>query len=357
MKVLIIASLIDRSETFLFRMLRESGIYLEFIGHPSDPVCESFQSEGMSVTRLPFKSRVDLGAVRMIRNKLKGGNFDIIHAFTNRCLSNALLASRGIPVKHIGYRGTIGHLSRWDPASWLTYLNPRVDRIVCVSDAVRQYLLSMRIPPSRLATIYKGHDVSWYGDGEPPSLSEFGIPSEAFIVGFTGDMRPVKGVDVLIQSALHLREFPKIHFLLIGQVRDRKIEKLAREEKIRDMIHFTGFRKDAPALMRAANVFVMPSIGREGLPRGVIEAMSQRVPAIVSDVGGMPELVKDNECGLVVPPGDPEALANAIRFFAEDPARAKEFGDRAYERIKNHFNIQTTIKETIELYKEVISNQ
>lgn len=356
MKVLTLVDVTDRSEIFLHKSLKEAGVDLEIVCSPSAHAYDSFPQMGIPVTRLSLKSRIDLSGIRTITEKLRNGYFDIAHAATNRTLSNVLLASRGTPIKHIAYRGTIGHLSRLDPASWLVYLNPRVDKIVCVSNAVREYLLSLNIPPSRLVTIYKGHDISWYTGHKAPELSKFGIPPDAFIVGFTGSMRPVKGVDVLIQSALHLPEHLKIHFLLVGEVHDRKIEKLARNKKIRHMIHLAGFREDAPALAGACNVFVMPSIHREGLPRAVIEAMAQGVPAIATNVGGMPELVVDQENGLIVPPRDPQALARAVLYFAEDPSRCRVFGKHAQERIRTHFNIQTTIKQTIQLYEEVLND-
>jgi glycosyltransferase involved in cell wall biosynthesis len=214
----------------------------------------------------------------------------------------------------------------------------------------------MRLPPSRLTTIHKGHDVDWYSPGQPGDLEEFGVPEGSFVVGFSGNMRPVKGIDVLIRSALLLPP-GNIHFLLVGEVRDRRIERLARDAGLPDRMHFTGFRKDASALMGACSLFVMPSVEREGLPRALIEAMSQALPVVVTDVGGMPEVVVDKENGLIVPPRDPESLARAIESFAGDPERCVEFGRRARERIISHFNINATIERTMALYEDVLAKK
>ena len=357
MHVLVVTSCSDRSQIALYNGLVKAGIDIDLVCDPAAPEQQALSDAGISVSQLIIRHRLDFHAVRNIRKKLNKKNYDMIYAPENKTLSVSLLASQDVNVKHIAYRGTIGHLSRWDPASWLTYFNPRIDRIICVSDAVRQYLLSMHLPPSRLVTIYKGHDVSWYAGSKSPSLSsEFGIPCDAFVVGFVGNMRPVKGVDILIQSAFHLPEHLEIHFLLVGEVRDRKIKRLASDKRICDRIHFAGFRKDAPALTGACNVFVMPSIAREGLPRAVIEAMSQDVPVIVSNVGGMPEIVDDHNNGLIVPPRDPEALARAIMYFAEDPSRCRLFGEQARKKIETHFSIEMTIKQTTELYREVLGH-
>jgi glycosyltransferase involved in cell wall biosynthesis len=352
MKVLLLCNITDRSELFLHREIINAGIKLDIICNPNAKAYDSFEEQGVEVTRIAMKSRIDFNGIRVIKEKILSNRYDIIHSVTNRTLSNALLASKGMPVKHIAYRGTIGHVSRWDPASWLTYLNPRVNRIVCVSEAVRRFLLSLKIQQERLITIYKGHDVKWYDNGRKKDLSEFGIPENAFVVGFAGDMRPVKGVDILLRSAFLIPKSKNIHFLLAGNIRDKRIHKLAQNPEIRNMVHIPGYRQDAAELMGACHVFIMPSIRREGLPRGVIEAMSQQVPAIVSNVGGMPELVVHEENGLIVPPKDPDKLAAGIMYFAEKPERCDTFGEKARARIKSHFNIETTVKQTLKLYEE-----
>ena len=91
-------------------------------------------------------------------------------------------------------------------------------------------------------------------------------------------------------------------------------------------------------------MFVMPSVDREGLPRAVIEAMAQSVPAIVTRVGGMPELVEDRVSGLVVPPRDPAALATAIVSLAMNGTRRAHYGAAARARIESHFSITRTVE-------------
>jgi glycosyltransferase involved in cell wall biosynthesis len=107
--------------------------------------------------------------------------------------------------------------------------------------------------------------------------------------------------------------------------------------------------------MAACDVFVLPSLRREGLPRAVIEAMAYRTPPIVTNCGGSPELVEDGVSGLVVPPGDDGAIANAVRKLAADPAVREDMGKAARERIRLHFNIENTIRKTLKLYQAVLA--
>jgi len=354
LRILVAHTRFDRSETEMCRGFVRLGVEVDAVCEPGWKGGAALVQSGVAVAELSIRHRLDLRAAHRLRKLLRARRPDIVYAPLNSTLSVSLIATRGLGIKVIGYRGTIGHLSHWDPAAWLTYLHPRLDRIVCVSKAVERYLTDVRIPVECLRTIYKGHRVSWYESDQSVSLSEFGVPDAAFVVGFTGNMRPVKGVDVLLRSIEHLPADLNAHFLLVGDVRDKRIPNIASGEGIRQKVHFAGFRSDAAAIAGACDVFVMPSVEREGLPRAVIEAMAQSVPPIVTNVGGMPELVVDRECGLVVPPRDPEALADAIVMLARNPGVRREYGRRARDRIQTHFNIEQTIEQMLACFNEVL---
>lgn len=357
MNILVINPFNDRSEVALYLGLAEAGIKMEVTCDRTARECKTLMDAGITVSEMPIRHRLDLTAACRLRKKLRQSDYDIIYTTLNKCLSVALLASIGLDIINIAYRGTIGHLNRLDPASWLTYLNPGISKIVCVSEAVRQYLLSLKLPESKLVTIYKGHDPSWYSEMKHPKLSEFDIPDNAFTICFTGNMRPVKGVDVLIESLHHLPKKHNFHLLLVGDVQDQKILELASNPHVRSRIHFTGIRHDAPAIAAACDIFVMPSISREGLPRSVIEAMALGKPTIVTSVGGMPELVVNNESGIVIPPCNPSALAKAISDLADNREKRLMLGQNARNRISTDFNIETTISKMLQLFRDAANTR
>lgn len=351
----VVASSLDRTEVALFKGLSERGHIVSLTCHPDAPRREAIDASGLPVKYLAIRHRLDVRAARVLRCQLTPSPPHILYAPTNRTLSVSLMATRGLTrPKVIGYRGTIGHIRRIDPASWLTYLHPRLAHIVSVSEAVRQYLVhKIKLAPDHVTTIHKGHDVAWYDTPVRIDRHELGVPAGAVAVGFAGNMRPVKGVDVLIQALVHADGHPEIHLVLAGEVRDPRVRALAEASPYRERIHLLGYRTDAPAIMRACDLFCMPSVEREGLPRAVIEAMSQRVPPVVSDVGGMPELVEDGVSGLVVPPRDPHALGHALRVLADDGDRRRRMGDAARERINTEFHISRTLQRTEALYRSV----
>lgn len=343
----------DRVELNLASAIRRSGIDLYAIDNPDSPAIEWCQSHGIAHMDHEFHNRFDREAIHIYRTLLHDHPFNIIHALTNRALSTALLATRRMnhPPNIIGYRGTMGHIHRWDPASRLSYLNSRVDAIVCVSDAVRNYLRDLGIPNSRLEVIWKGHDPAWYTSAPRADLDAFGIPPDAIPVAFVGNIRPVKGVDVLLDAFQGIAPTEKIHLLLFGEIRDPHIQK--QVDRL-PHVHFLGFRPDAATLVGACDIAVMPSIDREGLPKAVLEAMAQGLPAVVTDVGGMPELVEHGISGLVVPPCDAIALRTALLALARDPARRHRMGAAARDRINGPFHFRHTVAKTIALYRRLL---
>jgi glycosyltransferase involved in cell wall biosynthesis len=343
--LLVVAQQYDKSEHAICIGLAGCGFTITMLCDPSAHGQDMLQANGIQVESFKVKHRLDLSAMRRLRQTLQSLRPDVIYAPTNSTLSVTLLAARGLKIPVIAYRGTSGHLSRFDPASWLTYLNPSLDMIVCVSNAVRSYLRSMGVAEKKLVTIYKGHDPDWYSRLHVPDRSTFNIPAEAVIVGFVGNMRPVKGVPVLLRAFALLPEDLHVHLLIAGEIRDPEINRLMKTMPGQDRIHFTGYCRNGAEIAGACDIFVMPSLTREGLPRAVIEAMAQKVPPIVSNVGGMPELIEDNISGLVVPPGDPGALASAIARLARDPALRLSIGGQARQRIASSFNISETVKK------------
>jgi glycosyltransferase involved in cell wall biosynthesis len=245
--------------------------------------------------------------------------------------------------------------------SWLRYLNPRIDRIVCVCDAIRQYFLSMkpaflRMPPDRPVTIYKGHRLEWYSD-KPIDLSSVGVPKDAFTICCTANYRPRKGIEYLVEAMSLIREDINAHLLLIGNMESKRLDRLVDRSDVRDRIHRVGFRADAPAITAACNIACLPSIKREGLARSLIEAMAYGIPPVVSDCGGNPELVVDGESGIVVPVRDSSALARAFEKLLDDPSIRHRFGEAARQRIATQFRSDDTISRTIDLYRQLVPNQ
>jgi glycosyltransferase involved in cell wall biosynthesis len=355
MRILALATTLDRPEAAIFAGLHRMGTYVHVVGTPSAEHRATLEEAGVPITQFSFRNRLDIGGMLLLRRLTRTLSIDVVYALSNRALSAAVIALWNRPVKIAAYRGTVGHISWFDPSCWVTYLNPRVSKILCVSKAVEEYLASVGIPRERTTTIYKGHDIEWYRS-TPPERSEFGIPKDAFVVGCTAVMRAVKGIDDLVNAVALLRsKLPNLHLLLIGSIKDPDIKHHIEQFPEPDRIHLTGFRDDATRLATLADVVVMASKNREGFPKSVIEAMSQGVPAIVTAVGGMPELVDHGNAGLMVAPMEPSSIADAISLLHNDPELRVRLGKAAQERIATAFNINHTTAKMHAVFAELTS--
>lgn len=340
MRLLVIAAVSDRSEVALYKGLAEQGVSVEMFCDPRERKQEELQASGINLTELPVRHRLDFSAVRAIREKVLACGIDVIYTPFNRGLSTALFATRDLSVSIVTYRGTLGNLSNYSPASRLTHLHPRVSKIICNCEGVRSYLRSLDVSDDKLEVVYKGHSPSWYEGARAANRARFSVPENAFLVGCIANIRPLKGVDVLLQAAYELQSTTDIHYLLVGDNRDKRIVPLIKKLGLEERVHMCGFRPDVLPLIKACDLTVMPSTIREGFPRAVIEAMTMKKAAVVTDVGGMPEMVVDGVTGKIVKAGSVRALQAAIADYALRPNECEAAGKNAYRYVCRKFSFQ-----------------
>lgn len=362
-RVLCITDRSDLPETELFIRLRRAGVDIEVACNPTGMYFERLNASGIPIHELVIPSRFSIKSIRRIRNLLNQRHYDILYCFNNKAVANTLPAAKGKNCHIITYRGIVGNLSFFSPASWTTHLNPRVRRIICVCNAIRDHLLAMRVLGMRISeekvvTIYKGHDLEWYQDKPADLRAEFNIPENAFVVCFAGRNRSRKGIQYLLEAAHYLPAEAQIHFLLLGRLTDDKsLQKSIAQCPRPYLIHLAGFRNDAPSIFAACDTFIMPSTEREGLSRAVIEAMGYSTPPIVTAVGGLSELVVNGKSGLVIPPMNSRAIGEAILRLYENHEEKKHMGENARERIRDTFNIDRTVEQTRAVFENLINKK
>lgn len=350
----------DPAETGSFIEMHKRGVDITVITWPDTVNYRSLVAAGVTTIPYVLKGKISLPCIRFIRAELKRKPYDILHMLDKRATMNGLLASRGMDIKLVAYRGIVGNLSYFDPLSWLYLLNPRIDKIICVCEAIRQYLLGLGMPGIRIrrdvpVTIHKGHNADWY---TPPfeDLAQFGIPEDAFVVACTARGVPRKGVPVLLDAIDGLPPGLNIHFLLAGTRMDNPLhKKLAAKNHYAANIHLFGFLKRMPWILPNCHVTVLPSLRREGLPRAIIEAMIGGAVPIVTNSGGNPELVVHEKSGFIVEPGDAESIRERILQLYEDRELHARMSDAARERIRNDFRVEDTAAKTVALYNEMLA--
>jgi L-malate glycosyltransferase len=362
MKVLVITNLgmgssVTLPERKLFQGLKSKGVEITVLTQPPFDLADK-ELNGIKVVTQAISKKLDLEAIRRIRNLLKNEEFDILHCMYGKAITNGLIASRGLNVKTVGYLGSLS--CYWhDPFSWMTFLNPGLDKLICVSDGVKNHVLKQIQAGSadKVVRIYKGSDPEWFKDVIPVNRNELGIPGDAFVVCCVANIRKTKGVKWLINAANYLPENLPIRFLLVGhKTNSPAIRKMISKTKYPVNFITTGHSQIPASYMSICDLYIQPSIC-EGFPKTVVEAMCLGKPVVVTDRGGAKELVKEGVTGYVVSPGSPQAIAEILVKCFKNRDLLPEMGRKGMERIRNEFNHLVTVEETYKLYLELTAEK
>jgi glycosyltransferase involved in cell wall biosynthesis len=226
---------------------------------------------------------------------------------------------------------------------------PWTDRIITLSDEeARDHLRRGIGTPGQFVTIPSGVDLDAVTAAPPRRL----VPGGP-VVAAVARLVPVKGLHHLIEAApLILRRCPETRFLLIGDGEMRQVLEMdVRGRGLEDRVLLTGFRADVPAVMAGADLIVLPSIN-EGMGRVLVMAMALGKPIVATRVGGIAELLGDGESGCLVPPCDPNALAEAICFLLQNPSRARVLGEAGRRRAPC-YSATAMLEALAKLYREI----
>ena len=358
-RVLCINGESDPAETGSFIEMHRMGIDITVITWPGTVNHDALVAAGVPVIPYVLRWKLSLPCIRFIRAELKRQQYDVLHMLDKRATMNGLMASIGIDLKLVAYRGIIGNIAYWSPQSWLYLLNPRLDRIICVCDAIRRSLLDLGMPGMRLrrdvpVTIHKGHRPELY-EGDAEDLKQYGIPDDTFVIACTVRAVPRKGVPMFIEAINGLPPGLNIHVLMAGTKMDSPLhQELVAKNSYAENIHLHGFLKRMPWILKGVDVSVLPSLKREGLPRAMLEAMIAGVVPIVTNSGGSPELIEKDVSGFVVEPGDPVAIREKILDLYNDREMFGRMSAAAKQRVLTDFTIEKTARETIAVYQDML---
>jgi L-malate glycosyltransferase len=363
MKVLFITNLcLGNSATLpesnMIKGLHLKGVGITIVTHWSTPESLDLESTGIRLVYQPITKKIDFTAIRRIRSLLLEENYDLMHLNYSKAITNGLIASHGFDIKIVAYIGSLS-LHWHDPSAYISFLNHRIDKLICLSDGVEEHVLKQAPKKMKNKTIriYKGYNPEWLKDVVPANRKSLSIPEGAFVVCCVANIRKIKGVDWLIKAANFLPANLPVWFILVGDKSDsRAIRNKIKQTKYPDNFITIGYSKDPNSYTSICNLYIQPSLS-EGLGKSVIEAMCLRKPVVVTDKGGAKELVNDGINGYIVPAKSAKAIAEKITKCYENPDILSEMGVKARERILNDFNPQTTIDNTYNLYLDLLGEK
>ena len=270
-------------------------------------------------------------------------------------------ALTGVPVRVHTFHGHVLH-SYYSPLK--TSLFRRIERalarfttrVIAVSDQVRLDLIEYRVaPPGKIAVVPLGLELSDYLTCERyrgAFKASVGFSPDALVIGIVGRIFSIKNHALFVDAAAQVAaRVPSARFVVVGDgILRGEMEERARQAGLGDRIVFTGWRRDLPVIYADLAVLAVSS-NNEGTPFSAIEAMASSVPVVATRVGGLPDLVRDGDTGLLVPPRDVAALSGALTDLLVDAPRRQRMGEAARADIATRFDVARMVRDTHALYE------
>ncbi|MFH0926892.1 MAG: glycosyltransferase [bacterium] len=279
----------------------------------------------------------------------------VVHTYLNTANVFGVLAARiaGVTVI-VSSRRDMGHFRSQRIAALEQLTNRFVNRIVCVSEAVKSQISATReIDPSKVVVLYNGLDPMIFNN-KSNKISN----GEMLVVGMIATMdREIKGHQLFIDVAdLVLRQKNKVRFIIIGDGRLRSsLEDYVRSKGLTRYFNFKGACYDVKRELEAMDIFIMPSLS-EGLSNAILEAMSMGIPVVANAVGGNLELIEDNVNGFLVPLGNPRIMADKVLSILEGPySKLSKIGYEGRMRVVEKFTIEHMADNYKAFYEDLLA--
>jgi len=313
-------------------------------------LAERVRTIGCEVEDLGLRSSWSPAAGRRLREVILRRRPALVHSH----LFRAHLAL-GAAAKKMSGLVTVATEHQADPRGWALWFMRRATRrmsaITAVSDGVRRHLIAHGFPADHVRTVANGINVEEIDAVAPAARHELGLPEGARVAAFVGRLTQQKGLDILLAAMRQLVAVrPELHLLVAGRGQPEKID----EPRLADRVHFLGWRGNVPAILKAADVVVLPSRW-EGLSLVLLEAMAARRPVVATQVEGQGEVIEDGVSGLLVPPEDPAALGAAMERILSDAAFGRHLGEAARRKVEQSYTDRKMAARYAALYDELLA--
>ncbi|KGD92138.1 glycosyl transferase [Achromobacter sp. RTa] len=332
------------------RAMRERGHSVELICRPEAKLCKAATDAGIKVHTLPMGGLMNLlrGAPK-VRRILREGCFDVLntHSRIDTLLAGLGARMAGTPLI-VRTRHLTNRVNSMLAYTWVPH------RVSTVSNHVRETLIERGVPADRVATIYSPITL-------PPTdirstlREELNLPEDAIVVCCVAILRATKGHRELIEALRPLMETrPQVHLVLVGNGSPlfEQLQALIEDIGLADRIHMLGFRHDVPNILAGSDIFALAT-QKEASGTVYVEAAAAGLPVVGVDVGGVSEMVRDGETGILVPPGDIPGLRAALEQLLDDGdlrARMGVAGTRM-ARAEGKFSLAGLAERTEQVYR------
>ena len=330
-----------------------------------NPIATRIRELGIPVDLLPVKHLRDVSAIPRLVKYCRNHKIDLIHAqldfastlggFVSKFMRlPAVSTIHTLPTIAEDFRGQMRQKLLW-------YSQEKFyDRIIAVADGASKHYLSVSgTSPEKMVTIYNGIELEKYAPPENFDQHKLrhslGLPQDAHILITVAMLRQKKGIQYMFNALVEIIEqIPNTYYLVVGTGDyQESLISLAKELGLQEHVVFTGMRQDIPELLAISNIFVLPTL-TEALPTVLAEAMAAQKAIIACEVGGVPEMIKNEQSGLLIPPADADSLVEACLTLLENPEKQRAMAQAGWQIVNQKFSIQSQVGNLEALYDELL---
>ncbi len=325
--------------------LAQQGVEMHYAGSPKDKDFAALERGGVRCHEVLVRHKLDLRCRWRVRRLLDRLGVDLLHTITGRDAYVGLKARGGRALPVLVRRGAYPKLSRFDPVDRLVYGPRGADRLLVVSDDLKRHMVERGVAEERVTTVHTG---IWSGDLRPVARDlrrAFPVPADRALLGLVGNLRRVKGFDLLL-DALPLVRAP-FHLLVAGRDYEGEIRGI-EERGLGGRVTLVGYVPDVMTFLPNVDLLVMPS-RIDAAPRAAIEATVVGTPVLATAVGGIPEILDFGRGGTLVEP-TPEAIATGIDAVLADRGSMRSRADHALARNRELYGLERCARRHFEIY-------
>ncbi len=341
----------------LMQGLEKMGVESLLLCPDDSAVAELAKSAELKVKKIRYKGEHDISLIKQIKETAQDRHFDLLHAHSRRGADTyTAIAARLTKIPAVLTRRVINEDN-------LLIAGPKYNsykKIVAVSEAVDRSLKRQKVFPENRQVIHDGINLDNYVEqySREYLLTEFGLPENAFIIGNVGRFTENKGQLSLLKAfALIHQRYPHAHLILFGDGKMQDdLEKCIEKNHLEKQVHFAGFRNDMPKWYSALTIVVHTAM-LEALSVALIEASACGLPIIAFNTGGISEVVRHMQNGLLVDSGRIDKLAHAIEKILASKTLAAKLGEASRKRCEEFFTAELMVNKYYQLYSEILDSE
>lgn len=324
--------------------------------HENGPLAALLTADGIPCRAFSRKGKWDPRPLVRLVQQFRADGTKVVHTHHIGQLLYGGLAGRWAGCRVVHTEHDYYSLRRPRAQQLLRVLTRLADRVTAVAEPVRSFLEgTVGLPASKLITIQNGVEIDRYETAIPHDRHKWGLKTSDVIIGCVARLSPEKGHKVLLQALVKvISRHPQTRLALIGDGEEReRLQHLTADLNIVDFVRFLGLRVDVPEVLATCDLFALPSI-QEGFPMVILEALAAGKAVIASEVGAIPDAIRHGSTGVLVPPGDADALADALCFLIEDQGARQRLGQNGRKFVREAYDFERTVGRYDDLYHKIL---